>query len=82
MPLENDGQGNTKGSHLEKILFGNELMTPETPMISILSQFTLNIAKDSGFYIVDTKQAEEIYWGKNAGCNFASYFCDGSFFFK
>lgn len=77
IPLENDGKRSTKGSHLERILFGNELMIPETPIISILSKFTLSLLKDSGFYTVDLDQAEEFYWAKNAGCNFAAFFCNG-----
>jgi hypothetical protein len=32
---------------------------------------------DSGFYKVDVSQAEEFFWGRNAGCNFLKYFCDG-----
>lgn len=77
IPLENDGKRSTKGSHLERILFGNELMIPETPIISILSKFTLSLLEDSGFYQVDSEQAEEFYWAKNAGCNFAAFFCKG-----
>jgi hypothetical protein len=80
--LENDGLGNTRASHLEKILFGNELMVPETPLISSLSKFSLSLFKDSGFFLVDVDQAEEFFWGKNAGCNFVSFFCDGLGFYK
>lgn len=77
MPLENDGRRATKGSHFERTLFGNELMIPETPLISILSGFSLALLEDSDFYRVDVTQAEPFYWGKNAGCNFAAFFCKG-----
>jgi hypothetical protein len=77
IPLENDGRRGTKASHFERILFGNELMISETPSISILSKFSLSLLKDSNFYHVDVNQAEDFFWGKNAGCNFVSFFCDG-----
>lgn len=81
IPLENDGGRNTRASHFEKTLFGNEMMTPVTPILSKLSQFTLALMKDSGFYEVDMLQAEYFTWGKNAGCNFVLNFCDGKFLF-
>jgi hypothetical protein len=52
-------------------------MVSETPLISIISKFSLNLLKDSNFYLVDVDQGEEFFWGKNAGCNFVSYFCEG-----
>ena len=75
IPLENDGNKNTKNSHLEKFLFGNEVMISVTPIISTLSQFSLNLMLDSGFFEVDLEQAEPFSWGKNAGCDFLSHFC-------
>jgi hypothetical protein len=80
IPLENDGRINNKAGHFEKILFGNELMTSETPRVSVLSAFSLNLALDSGFFKVDISQAEQFFWGRNAGCNFLEYFCDGNCF--
>lgn len=81
IPLENDGGDNSRGSHFEKTLFGNELMTPVTPVLSKLSQFSLAMMQDSGFYDVDLLQAEFFKWGKNAGCNFLENFCDGKSLF-
>jgi hypothetical protein len=57
-------------------------MGPESPLISVLSIFSLALLKDYGVYNVDLSQAEEFFWGKNAGCNFVSYFCDGKSSFK
>lgn len=53
-------------------------MGPESPLISVLSVFSLALLKDYGVYEVDLSQAEEFFWGKNAGCNFVAYFCDGN----
>ena len=82
IPLENNGRKNTKGNHFEKVLFGNAMMTSETSKATIISVFSLALLKDSGFYEVDMFQAEEFYWGKNAGCNFVTYFCNGKFDYR
>lgn len=56
-------------------------MGPESPLISVLSIFSLALLKDYQVYHVDLSQAEEFFWGKNAGCNFVAYFCDGKWEF-
>lgn len=50
-------------------------MTSVTPVISTLSQFSLYLMMDSGFFNVDLSQAEEFNWGKKAGCDFLADFC-------
>lgn len=75
VPLEDDGGAESEGSHLERFLFGNELMTPENPGITIISVFSLAVLKDFGVYRVDLGQAEEFYWGRNTGCQFFFNFC-------
>ena len=81
VPLEDDGGLDSHGSHFEKTLFGNEIMTADTSRISVLSIFTLSVLKDSGLYSVDLGQAEEFHWGKGLGCDFFKHFCAGKFLF-
>ena len=78
VPLENDGGEESEGSHFERFLFGNELMTPENPGITIISIFSLAVLKDFGVYAVDLNQAEEFYWGRNTGCQFFFNFCSSN----
>lgn len=75
VPLENDGGEESEGSHFERFLFGNELMTPENPGVTIVSVFSLAVLKDFGVYQVDLRQAEEFFWGRNTGCQFFFNFC-------
>jgi hypothetical protein len=35
-----------------------------------ISQFTLNFLDDTGWYVTDKTSAQELEWGRNAGCSF------------
>ena len=67
IPIENQIQN---GCHLEKSLFGNELMTPNITSKSVLSNFTLLFLQDTGWYQVFIDQAERLHWGANKKCEF------------
>lgn len=73
--LENEGGSSSAGSHFEKVLFGNEIMTGIITGYAILSKFTLAILEDSGWYKVDYMQAQPFYWGKGKGCSFYTHLC-------
>jgi hypothetical protein len=57
------------GHFLDKV-YGPELMTTEARSLNRLTNFTLSILEDSGWYEVDYKKAELTTWGLNKGCDF------------
>ena len=55
-------------------------MTPRLSSPAILSDFTISLLLDTGFYEVDREQAQEFYYGKDNGCEFLVYdSCDDDF---
>eukprot|EP00775_Hariotina_reticulata_P001844 gene1844-2177_t len=51
----------------------HELMQPasaEDSQRKRMSHFTLNFLDDTGWYITDKSQAQELEWGRGAGCSF------------
>ena len=85
--LEDYGGPGTAGSHWEKRLGFNEVMTGTADPISIYSAITFALLEDSGWYSVDYGQAQPMPWGAGEGCDFpqlacsswsSRYFCTGS----
>ena len=75
--LENEGGPGSKNSHLEKIHYNNEGMTAAGTGDAVFSVFTLAILEDSGWYKVDLKGGETLYYGRGAGEAFYNNFnCD------
>jgi len=59
VPLENDiGHGNSDGSHFERTLYFNEVMTGSTSTDMTFSGFTWSVLADSGWYGIDLKKAD------------------------
>lgn len=50
-------------------------MTPSDILESRISQFTLAIAKDSGWYSIDLGKAEAFTWGREKGCDMLNNTC-------
>ncbi|XGW04819.1 hypothetical protein V3C99_015751 [Haemonchus contortus] len=73
--LEGQKRGGLRGSHWEKRVLENELMTAVSTQVAALSRLTLALFEDSGWYIVDYDNAEDMEWGRNLGCNFATKSC-------
>ncbi|XGW05991.1 hypothetical protein V3C99_016384 [Haemonchus contortus] len=73
--IENQGGGGTASNHWEKRVFENELMSGVTTQVFALSRVTLALFEDSGWYKVDYNKAEDMEWGKNLGCAFATKSC-------
>ncbi|XGW04820.1 hypothetical protein V3C99_015752 [Haemonchus contortus] len=73
--LEGQGRGKGRGSHWEKRVLENELMTGVSTQVAALSRLTLALFEDSGWYIVNYDNAEDMEWGRNLGCNFATKSC-------
>mmetsp|Transcript_5939 Transcript_5939/g.9113 ORF Transcript_5939/g.9113 Transcript_5939/m.9113 type:complete len:695 (+) Transcript_5939:173-2257(+) len=73
--LENQGGFGTLGSHWEKRLFMNELMTASSTLNPIYSRVTLALFEDSGWYLPDYRYAQPLEWGAGAGCSFVEDKC-------
>ena len=84
VPLENDGDRGSSGSHFERAVFFNEIMTASIMKDQVFSGFSLNLLKDSGWYGVNEAYADEMLVGRKMGCEWfknchdvrnAPYFC-------
>jgi proprotein convertase subtilisin/kexin type 5 len=77
--LENEGTGSSQGSHWERAVFYDELMTATTMgSVKHLSGLTLALLEDMGWYTVDTYEFEGISFGKGKGCDFYNNACYSS----
>ncbi|CAD8147263.1 unnamed protein product [Paramecium octaurelia] len=74
--MEDQKGGGTAGSHLERSIFYNELMTGALMTgNSLFTEFTFGLLEDTGFYRV-TKHISDIQlWGKDKGCDFYKNQC-------
>ncbi|CAK60451.1 unnamed protein product (macronuclear) [Paramecium tetraurelia] len=81
LQMENNGGSGTQGSHLERSLFYNEIMTG-SDMIGnfLITDFTFELLQDTGFYRVADYSPDQPLWGKNKGCDFANQQCKGGNF--
>ena len=68
IPLENDGGDGSAGSHWEKTFLPQEYMNPTVENPGIISEFTLNLLRGSGWYKIDTGAAQHYDWGQGSGC--------------
>ncbi|EGR33968.1 leishmanolysin family protein, putative [Ichthyophthirius multifiliis] len=77
MQLENQGGQGSVGSHWERTILLNEIMTAESiPTQAPLSIFTIALLKDTGFYQdVNENFSSKIKWGKGRGCDFFQSAC-------
>ena len=74
--LEDQGSQGTTGSHLEKFIFGNELMCGSNHFSPRFSKMTLALMKDSGWYEVDFDKADLFEFGKGTGCQIFQKTCN------
>ncbi len=56
--LENQGGGGSAGSHWERVLLFNEIMTASSFEFSSYSEFTMALMADTGWYQVDFTLSE------------------------
>jgi len=74
--LEDQGGDGTAFTHWEKRIFQNEAMTGTVHTDHpVYSRITLAMLEDSGWYIPDYSKAQDLSWGRNAGCEFAKKSC-------
>ncbi|CAF3448418.1 unnamed protein product, partial [Rotaria socialis] len=73
--LENQGSVGTALTHWEKRLFEHEIMTGTYTQESVISNLTLALLEDSGWYDVSYAFGKPLLWGRNLGCDFVKTSC-------
>ncbi|KMT19291.1 hypothetical protein BVRB_1g012970 [Beta vulgaris subsp. vulgaris] len=76
LELEDGGGRGTSGSHWEKRLLMNEIMTGSVDTRSVVSTMTLAILEDSGWYKANYSMADHLDWGRNQGTEFVISPCN------
>eukprot|EP01122_Echinamoeba_exundans_P014493 TRINITY_DN657_c0_g2_i1.p1 TRINITY_DN657_c0_g2~~TRINITY_DN657_c0_g2_i1.p1 ORF type:complete len:345 (+),score=47.25 TRINITY_DN657_c0_g2_i1:1197-2231(+) len=76
LEMENGGGQGTANSHWEARLMNNDIMTGYADLYLIISNATLAIFRDMGWYRVSWSQAEPYYMGYQQGCSFALNKCN------
>ncbi|CAF3626894.1 unnamed protein product [Adineta steineri] len=73
--LEDQGSVGTALTHWEKRLFEHEIMTGTYTQESVISNLTLALLEDSGWYDVSYEYGKPLLWGRNLGCDFVKTSC-------
>ncbi|KAL8230866.1 hypothetical protein R6Q57_000644 [Mikania cordata] len=76
LELEDGGGRGTSGSHWEKRLLMNEIMTGSVDTRSVISKMTLALLEDSGWYEANYSMADRLDWGQNQGTKFVTSSCN------
>lgn len=76
LELEDGGGRGTSGSHWEKRLLMNEIMTGSVDTRSVVSKMTLALLEDSGWYQANYSVADHLDWGRNQGTEFVTSPCN------
>ncbi|XP_018678800.2 uncharacterized protein LOC103986043 isoform X1 [Musa acuminata AAA Group] len=76
LELEDGGGRGTSGSHWEKRLLMNEIMTGSVDTKSVVSKMTLALLEDSGWYQANYSMADHLDWGWNQGTEFVTSPCN------
>ncbi|KAL8250641.1 hypothetical protein R6Q59_034334 [Mikania micrantha] len=76
LELEDGGGRGTSGSHWEKRLLMNEIMTGSVDTRSVISKMTLALLEDSGWYEANYSMADRLDWGLNQGTEFVTNSCN------
>ncbi|XP_023545765.1 leishmanolysin homolog [Cucurbita pepo subsp. pepo] len=76
LELEDGGGRGTSGSHWEKRLLMNEIMTGSVDTRSVVSKMTLALLEDSGWYQANYSMADRLDWGRNQGNDFVMSPCN------
>ncbi|EGR26887.1 leishmanolysin family protein, putative [Ichthyophthirius multifiliis] len=72
MPLQNQGNGNSKNSHWLNTIMQNEYMNASVSYTqAYFSGFTTNLLRDTGFYTeINESMEEQMFYGKGKGCEY------------
>ncbi|CAI9777817.1 unnamed protein product [Fraxinus pennsylvanica] len=76
LELEDGGGRGTSGSHWEKRLLMNEIMTGSVDTRSVVSKMTLALLEDSGWYRANYSMSDRLDWGRNQGTEFVTSPCN------
>ncbi|KAL3639226.1 hypothetical protein CASFOL_017133 [Castilleja foliolosa] len=76
LELEDGGGRGTSGSHWEKRLLMNEIMTGSVDTRSVVSKMTLALLEDSGWYRANYSMADRLEWGRRQGTEFVTSPCN------
>jgi hypothetical protein len=75
VPLEFNGGAGTAGSHWSKKFMNTDYMIGDSYGENLISEITLALFEDSGWYQVKYDKANLFLWGKNKGCDFYNDSC-------
>lgn len=67
---EDGGSASSRGSHFDKSLAGDELMTAALPAMPLVTRYTMGVFGDSSWFSADFSFAGRSGWGRAAGCGF------------
>jgi hypothetical protein len=70
VPLEYNGGPGTVGAHWAKKYMNTDYMIGDSYGENLITDLTLALFEDSGWYKVDYEQSNLFLWGKNKGCEF------------
>lgn len=73
--LENDGGNSSAGSHWEHMYWATDFMSPADTMPSLLSELSLSMALDSGWFEIDTRFVQPLEYGRGAGIEIQTEVC-------
>lgn len=72
--VEDEGSDQLLVKHWEKTTLGNDILTNGITGRPVVSNITLNLLNDVGWYSVNFASAERLFWGQGRGCAFVSAF--------
>jgi leishmanolysin len=75
LELENQGGAGTAGAHWEMRLMAGDFMIGESYAENVISDMSLALMEDSGWYKVNYYTGGLFRFGKNAGCDFLNTKC-------
>lgn len=75
VPLEYNGGEGTNGAHWSKRYMNTDYMIGDSYGENLISEITLALFEDSGWYKSDMDKANLFLWGKNEGCGFLTENC-------
>ena len=68
VPIEDDGGSGSEGSHWEKLFLPSEFMNPVIDNYATITEFSMAILRDSGWYIIDTNSVQTALLNKAETC--------------
>ena len=73
LPLEYSGGEGSARYHWEATIMGYDFMTPRVSQHMLVTNITLALFEDTGWYKPDYSLAVDMWWGKARGCDFVHH---------